>query len=228
MKKSLLIASVSALTLFAGNAFALTNGTSYGTAGAGPSSTADGFAQWYITGSAADFCVLGSTSGSSEGNGSNNVSISTSSADIAANSGNSSDARSGATSDGVVQITQLQGVDDKSNSWKAVIRMPHSVCNTQFKVTADSANGGLKYSGTQTSSDSHFTTNMDYKVGVKFGTANDSANASTLTGGDTVLVPSQQPTAGDFHLIFASENSGKLLLSGNYQDNVIIRMTPAI
>jgi hypothetical protein len=170
-----------------------------------------------ISGTATDFCVLGSaTDGNSNGD---NVVIDT----------GSTSAGTGAYSDAQITIQTLQNNDDHAKAWRAVFNLRHSVCNTPYTVKATSDNGGLKYQG-QVQGGNDFYKKLHYTVAANFGSNHSGAtDANDLKGaGGGTLLTSASASSGDFRLVFDGDaQRNKYLLSGDYTDRVVVTMAPA-
>lgn len=177
----------------------------------------DGVATYYISGSASDYCVLGQATAAGTSGG-HNVTVDTTSANTSG--------YNGTTSDALIAITQFQNTNDHAASWRAVLNLRHSVCNTAYTVTANSENGGLQYQGTQNGGDDFFK-KTSYTVEADFGgkSGNPKTAASLKNGG--TLLNSNRASSGDFKLTFdgAADNS-RYLLSGDYTDRVVVTMSP--
>jgi len=161
--------------------------------------TAD--AHWHIAAHAAPFCQLGAASTAS----STNTSV---------------------TSPNSFVITNFQNPGaDTQNNWGLYLHMANSVCNYKFDVTAQSLNGGLKYTGSNTTTDPSFTTLLNYDVGFNVGSAWNDQNINGRQTGWTLQ--EDQPSAGTFTLLFRSVNSTANLLAGNYADTMTVTLSPA-
>jgi hypothetical protein len=215
-----LLASAAIATLIAGQAFAASGPgiETFNTPGvSGPSPTTDGVGQWYISGSAASYCVIGKA-GLGNGDAGQNVTINTTSTGVAG------DTRNGNSSDGLITITQLQGPNDQANAWAANIVMPNSICNSPYTISVVSANRGLTSS--VTSANTAFATKLDYAVSVNFDGQTGSLGAAGLGAGAAPLVTSTDASVGNFTLDLRGQASTQLLLAGTYTDNVLVTMSP--
>lgn len=216
--KKILMLSAAALVIAAAPAYAEDSGP-YGPTGAGPAAGTDGggTSTWAINGTAATYCVLGTETAGDSSNTAydHNVSIST--------------AGSGAAQTGTVNITQFQGPNDQANAWHAQIVLPNTICNVTSVVSAKSTNGGLKYGGTQSTTDSHFTTSEDYTINVRYGSDGFSSNGGAASHMTTnhVLFGAKQPSVGTFQIdLYGSADSSLYLLAGNYTDTATITLAP--
>jgi hypothetical protein len=212
--------SAGAFALAATPVLADTTTGPYGPAGTGPAAGTDagGTSAWAISGSAGTYCVLGaSTAGDSSNTAyDHNVSLTTGGG-------------TGAAQTGTVSITQFQGANDQANAWHAQVVLPNTICNVTSVVSAKSDNGGLKYTGSQSTTDSHFTTSEDYTINVRFGSDGFSSNggaASHMTTNHT-LFGAKQPSVGTFQIdLYGSADSSLYLLAGDYSDTATITLAP--
>jgi hypothetical protein len=218
MMKRTLMLSAAALAFAAAPAMATDFGP-YGPAGTGPAAgtTGGGVSSWAINGTAGTYCVLGTETAGDASNTAydHNVSIST--------------GGSGSAQTGTVNITQFQGANDQANAWHAQIVMPNTICNVTSVVSAKSTNGGLKYAGTQSTTDTHFTTAEDYTINVNYGSDGFSSNGGHASGMTTnhVLFGAKQPSVGTFQIdLYGSADSSLYLLAGNYTDTATITLAP--
>ncbi|WP_292033169.1 MULTISPECIES: hypothetical protein [unclassified Brevundimonas] len=100
----------------------------------------------------------------------------------------------------------------------------HAVCNAPFTVKATSTNGGMKYSGSFTGSTNDFLTVIPYAYSLNFGGGGDGHLLATT--GQRTLLDSSTARAGSATLRFSVDPQDKLLLQGDYTDNVVVTMTP--
>ena len=204
--KMVLLSAAALATAIAAPAFAATN-----------HSGGDGVGTYEITGTAADYCVLGqATAGGTSGG--HNVTV-----DVTTPNGGG---YNGTTSDAMINITQFQNTNDHAASWEAVLNLRHSVCNTAYTVTANSQYGGLQYQGTQTGG-SDFFKKTAYTVEADFGGKDGNPKeARSLQNGGTLLT-SNKASSGDFRLTFdGAADASKYLLSGDYTDTVVVTLAP--
>lgn len=219
MKKILLL-SAAALVVTAAPALAGTSTNSYGPTGAGPAAGTNhgGTSKWKISGHAGTYCVMGTESQGDSGNTAydHNVTLTTS------DSG-------GVHQHGTVKITQFQGPNDQANAWHAQIVMPNTICNVTSVVSAKSTNGGLKYAGSQSTTDPHFATSEDYTINVNYGSDGFSSNGGHASGmiANHILFGAKQPSVGTFTIdLYGSADAAKYLLAGNYTDTATITLAP--
>lgn len=217
--KKILMLSAAALVIAAAPALADTTTGPYGPAGAGPAAGTDGggTSAWTINGSAGTYCVLGAQTAGDSSNTAydHNVSLTT--------------GGSGAAQTGTVSITQFQGPNDQANAWHAQVVLPNTICNVTSVISAKSNNGGLKYAGTQSTTDSHFTTSEDYTINVRFGSDGFNSNGGAASGMTTnhVLFGAKQPSVGTFQIdLNGVADSSLYLLAGSYSDTATITLAP--
>lgn len=164
---------------------------------------------WGVTGSAADYCVLGQQTGGANSNSTFTETSPTGNAETAN-----------------ITITAFQDAADHPEGWSQQINFQNSVCNVKHRVKANSVHHGLKYSGTNHTSDPAFAQKVDYNVQASWQGGPDGAviNASTLPG---TLIQKSDPRSGDFVVtLIGNADPSELLLAGDYQDTITVTITP--
>ena len=120
-------------------------------------------------------------------------------------------------------------LQDKNNNTvlaaRAAFIFPNAVCNTPFEVTAQSTNGGLKHTAIATAANPAFTTLITYGYNFVFGGNSGTGHKQAATTAQ-VLLDGTVATAGQAEMTFLVGAQDKLLLQGDYQDTVVVRLTP--
>lgn len=124
-------------------------------------------------------------------------------------------------------VLQLQNPANNTVRFSTIdVNFGQSQCNFRFDIAIDSLNGGLKYEGPYTTTDTDFLTVVPYKVGFRFDGTPRGQNVPVSGTSLQVIADGVQPTAGLFEFgVAVDANPNKLLLSGRYYDwvQVILR-----
>lgn len=170
---------------------------------------ADGVASYDIKGQVPTFCKFGSQGNKAAG---------------LENATDSDRSISLAEGDRTFNITALANPNDNTVQAAAgSFLFERMVCNVGYTVSARSTNGGLKHT-TITTAAAPFITTVPYNFNINV--PGDQGTKAATAGVAQILADSGSAYAGGANFRFLLPARDSLLLKGDYQDTVVLTLTP--
>jgi hypothetical protein len=129
-----------------------------------------------------------------------------------------------------VTVNQLLNEQDSTVlAWQASLNYPGVMCNYAATLSLRSLNGGMKPTGPALQvAGGAFLTQVNYTATAKWGTLADVTLNTATNGVEPVSIQSPGPNKGDLTITLQTPASTTPLITGQFQDTLIIKVGPAV